>query len=88
MNFPTHRGVPQCTLADYEERFRGRHRVHDAIISPELGNQIFDAQQVGSHRGKYTLGVPIPQPAYGGESPLMSAEDCGRRRSIEGYEEA
>jgi acyl-CoA synthetase (AMP-forming)/AMP-acid ligase II len=31
MDFPTHRGVPQCTLADYEERFRGRHRVHDAI---------------------------------------------------------
>ncbi len=31
MDFPKHRGVPQCTLDDYERAFAGRHRVHDTV---------------------------------------------------------
>ncbi len=28
---PSHRGLPQCTLADYEREFRGRHRLPDVL---------------------------------------------------------
>jgi fatty-acyl-CoA synthase len=31
MEFATHRGVPQCTIDDYEQRLSGRHRVHDTV---------------------------------------------------------
>ena len=31
MDFAMYRGVPQCTIEDYEQGLAGRHRVHDTV---------------------------------------------------------